>query len=239
MKLPYFHDNPSDTAQSGAGTFRRDTNRTLRELVAESSKIRSTSVFLTELIITVFLFALTSIVCVDLFVAARKISRASSGQTTATHFMQNAAEAFYEAEGGPGETLAILTAADPGLSVRPDPDEDSPVNPQQEGNQYSTGTGGDYDRYGQFIVTLPGNLTAQLSFQENSGEGKTSSGAMHRLRIRVLETGGNEILTQSVDYFVPDSDSGQGVSLPGPADDSVSEEGQESAAGSVRKGGAQ
>lgn len=74
------------------------------------SNIRKSSksgLFLIELIIAIVFFALTSAVCVQLFVRAHLVSRSSSETTTAVIEARNAAECF-RASGGSAEKLASL-----------------------------------------------------------------------------------------------------------------------------------
>ena len=72
------------------------------------NKGSKSSLFLIELIITVFFFSLTSIVCVRLFLYARSISDSACRTTAAVHLAQNAAESFYAAKGDPRKTLSLF-----------------------------------------------------------------------------------------------------------------------------------
>ena len=59
------------------------------------------SLFLVELIITIFFFSLAGTVCVRLFLYAHKISSDSKVLTKAVSIAQNAAESFLAADGDP------------------------------------------------------------------------------------------------------------------------------------------
>ena len=63
---------------------------------------RRTNLFLVELVLNLFIFALCAAVCVGLLVHARGISRESTRLTDAVYLAQNAAETW-RSGGTPGE----------------------------------------------------------------------------------------------------------------------------------------
>ena len=73
------------------------------------------SLFLVELIITIFFFSLSAVVCVRLFVDAAKTSREARDLTRAVHLAQDAAECFLSAEGDPEEFDVLLRQVRPAL----------------------------------------------------------------------------------------------------------------------------
>ena len=72
------------------------------------SKGSKTSLFLIELIISVFFFSLACVVCVRLFLYASGISRDASDLSHAVRIAQNAAESFLGAEGDPEEASLLF-----------------------------------------------------------------------------------------------------------------------------------
>ena len=58
-----------------------------------------TSLFLIELIITIFFFSLASVVCIRLYLKAHQLSLRTSDQTHAVHMAADAAECFIAAHG--------------------------------------------------------------------------------------------------------------------------------------------
>lgn len=67
------------------------------------------SLFLVELIITIFFFSLAGTVCVRLFLYAHKISSDSKVLTKAVSIAQNAAESFLAADGDPQQFAELLS----------------------------------------------------------------------------------------------------------------------------------
>ena len=65
------------------------------------------SLFLIELIISLFFFSLASVVCVRLFLYAHKVSTDSRRETLAVQISQNAAECFIAADGVEEEFLKL------------------------------------------------------------------------------------------------------------------------------------
>ena len=67
-----------------------------------------TSLFLIELIISVFFFSLAGVVCVRLFLYAASVSRDASELSHAVLIAQNAAESFLCAQGNPEEASLLF-----------------------------------------------------------------------------------------------------------------------------------
>ena len=65
------------------------------------------SLFLIELIISLFFFSLAGVVCVRLFLYAHKVSTESRRETLAVQVSQNAAECFIAADGDEAEFLRL------------------------------------------------------------------------------------------------------------------------------------
>lgn len=65
------------------------------------------ALFLMELIIVIFFFALTSAVCLQLFVKAHTFDRRTQGLNYATLWADNAAELFYEYGSDPNVITSI------------------------------------------------------------------------------------------------------------------------------------
>ena len=89
-----------------------DTGRNAEKRRALPSAGRSgSSLFLLELIITIGFFAITGAVCIQLFLAAHRISVSSREKAEAVRIAQNTAECFLAADGEPEMFAKLLELA--------------------------------------------------------------------------------------------------------------------------------
>ncbi len=152
------------------------------------------SVFLTELIITIFFFSLAAVVCVRLFVGAARTSADSRNLTRAVSLAQDASECFIAADGDPEEFRSLMELVCSGLEVSQP--SAGPLSPSD--------LRACFDR--DWNISKEGIYKAEfLISHEPSGPG----GVMHCLRTRIADADGNEIYSLETLQYSPSGNAGK------------------------------
>ena len=146
-----------------------------------------TSLFLIELIITIFFFSVASVVCVRLFLYSHRMSTEAYDRTHAVAIAQSAAESFLTA----GKTLRLEAAA------AADPDARSGTGTAAESSDTASGPGKMETRFHEIFDDALADEDLARFRVETEITAPTEDG-LCRLLVRVSDLEGEEIYSLEV-----------------------------------------